>query len=919
MRPLYLKLCAFGPYADELELDFTKLGTEGLYLITGDTGAGKTTIFDAITFALYGTASGNNRDPDMLRSKYADEDAETYVELTFAYGGKEYTVRRTPPYDRQKKRREGIIRQNATAKFIAPGKPVLTSIREVDSAIKDLIVLTREQFSQIAMISQGDFRQLLQADTGVRQKIFRDIFHTHFYMTLQQKLHAERIALETQLKQAMLSIRQYVNGILCPEDSVHYRDVLLAKEDKLPISEVLSLLLTLIDTDRQAQASTEEKVASLDVQIEAIAARLTEAQKHAEAQEKLQATEAALAEKSQLLVQLEQRQQETAATVPEQEELDNQIRTLELQLPSYEELERLQQQLRQATHQLETAEKQLAQSQADIDSAGELLAKLQAERKTLEAVPTEKQQLLRQAESLQLRKQNLEALAGAIEVLEKARKVLAADQKAYLQQKEHSSLLELQYTTKNQAFLDEQAGILATSLRDGVPCRVCGSTVHPNPATLSDGAPTEKEVKDAKAAWEKADKETAAASQKANTQMGIVSAAEAAMLQQLEALLPGTGADDATDVLTEQLALLKTQLADLDIQLHSAENGIRRLEKLDQLLPQQESTFADAQAQNQSLKEAVASGKTGMQSLSEQVTTSQKKLPFPEKRTAIAEIATMESRRNLLRKAQTDAEAAYRNCQQTVTGLQAALEQLQAYLQDSVAGDIPAMEAQKSSLNSEKQQLQQRILELHNRHFANSNAHRNISQQSDTAQQLQNQYGWMKALDATANGDLSGKERIMLETYVQATYFERILQLANLRLQKMTDGQYDLQRSEEAEGNSKVGLKLNIIDHINSTVRSVNTLSGGEAFLASLSLALGLSDAVQQSTGIQLDTLFVDEGFGSLDEEALRKAYLTLQQLSDGHRLVGIISHVPELKMRINKQIVVKKDKTGASHATIQE
>ena len=209
------------------------------------------------------------------------------------------------------------------------------------------------------------------------------------------------------------------------------------------------------------------------------------------------------------------------------------------------------------------------------------------------------------------------------------------------------------------------------------------------------------------------------------------------------------------------------------------------------------------------------------------------------------------------------------------------------------------------------------LKELHTRIAANTAAQEKIKNKVQEMSELEIQYAWMNALSDTANGTLAGKDKVMLETYVQTAYFDHILELANLRLQKMSGGQYDLERRKVASNQrSQSGLELDIIDHINASRRSVNTLSGGEAFLASLALALGLSDEVQMSTGIRLDTLFVDEGFGSLDADALDKAYLTLAGLTEGNRLVGIISHVESLKDKIENQIVVKKDCTGGSTAT---
>ena len=232
--------------------------------------------------------------------------------------------------------------------------------------------------------------------------------------------------------------------------------------------------------------------------------------------------------------------------------------------------------------------------------------------------------------------------------------------------------------------------------------------------------------------------------------------------------------------------------------------------------------------------------------------------------------------------------------------------------------DTEQLHMKKGEYTEEKTVIMAKQKTVHTRISANKNALQGISAKATEVESLDKKYTWVKALSDTANGCVSGKDRVMLETYIQATYFERMLARANIRLQKMSGGQYDLKRREQADDQrSQSGLELDIVDHINTTERSVNTLSGGEAFLASLALALGLSDEVQMSTGIQLDTLFVDEGFGSLDPEALSKAYNTLAGLTEGNRLVGIISHVPELKERIDKQILVKKEKTGDSKAEI--
>ena len=295
------------------------------------------------------------------------------------------------------------------------------------------------------------------------------------------------------------------------------------------------------------------------------------------------------------------------------------------------------------------------------------------------------------------------------------------------------------------------------------------------------------------------------------------------------------------------------------------------------------------------------------------------KLAFPDKAAAEAEIASLQAEADRLHKNLKAAETAYNQCKERLAGVRGTIAQLRKQLEDGTDIDAEQLQEEKNGYTAQKSAATAKQKSVHARISANQNALEGISRQATEMEKLDKKYAWMKALSDTANGTVYGKDKMMLETYIQATYFERILARANIRLQKMSGGQYDLKRRVEADNKkSQSGLELDIIDHINATERSVNTLSGGEAFLASLALALGLSDEVQMSTGIHLDTLFVDEGFGSLDSDALSKAYNTLAGLTEGNRLVGIISHVAELKEKIDKQIVVKKEKTGESRAEIQ-
>lgn len=406
----------------------------------------------------------------------------------------------------------------------------------------------------------------------------------------------------------------------------------------------------------------------------------------------------------------------------------------------------------------------------------------------------------------------------------------------------------------------------------------------------------------------------------AGRQHGIVTTTENSLCQQIDALIPGTSLENARSAARERESDLAAQIGALDSEITALDAKIQRKETLDLLVPKKESALTEAEAALSSAKEQIAAHSTTIENLKVQIEQLQAKLSFADKAAAETEKAALQTKLDKLKKSLSDAEAAQSAGKENLAAIRAAMEQLHKQLADGVEADVADLEAQKEELTARKNAITPKQKALHTRIVTNTSARNNISKKAAEMETLDSKFAWMKALSDTANGTLSGKEKIMLETYIQTTYFDRILAQANIRLQKMSGGQHDLKR-RRAAGNrqSQSGLELDIVDHINTSERSVNTLSGGEAFLASLALALGLSDEVQMSTGIRLDTLFVDEGFGSLDSEALSKAYNTLAGLTEGNRLVGIISHVPELKDRIDKQIVVTKDKCGGSRAEVRD
>ncbi len=918
MRPLKLTIAGFGPYSDVQELDFERLPKRGLYLISGDTGAGKTTIFDAITFALFGEASGAGREPSMLRSKYASQDAPTYVELTFSDHGKIYHIRRNPEYERAKTRGSGITRQSADAALTLPDGQILTKQKEVDQAIRQIIGLTREQFSQVAMISQGDFRRLLQADTRERQKIFRDIFQTGHFVVLQDRLKEETARSREQKEHAALSIRQYTSGILCPADSSLHTDVKKAAEGQLPTAITMELLENLLKEDESRQLVLEKELTSVEKEKEKIAGMLVRARDYQIAQNNL--VQARHQEKLQLesLEKALQSLKESQSALVEQEKMEKKLAWIELLLPSYQDLEdkktaHLRSQLKY--RELLQSFKEGEDRRESIQSS---LLSLREELQTLTAVSSEKERLTVERQQLQEHLEQLQELTTAISVLEKEREELNRLQTLYLELETKSSLSLQEYEAMNRAYLREQAGIIAQTLTKDSPCPVCGSTVHPKPALLSRDAVTQDQVKAAKSDYEKLRTQASQISLMAGKQQGIVVTAEAALHSDCTRLLPDRKEKDIKAEVLLVIESVNQKLYALETRIGEAKLQMERKDALEKSLPAQETALNDLMKKQMQVKEETASLSTLTEQLTVQIEEHQKKLPYPDQKTAQKECTALRHRLEEMKTARIRAEENHSRCKEALAAARASILQLEQQLQGGCDVDIAGLKERSDSLTDRKNTLTADLKTIHARLLSNRLVQTGITEMLDVLTASEEHYSWVKALSDTANGTLAGKEKMMLETYIQTTYFDRILERANLRLLKMSGGQYHLKR-RQAAGNrqSQSGLELDIVDHINTTQRSVNTLSGGEAFLASLALALGLSDEVQMSTGIRLNTLFVDEGFGSLDQEALGKAYSTLAGLSEGDRLVGIISHVAELKEKIDSQIVVTKLKNGGSQAKI--
>ena len=919
MRPLKLTIAGFGPYAGVQELDFEALGTSGLYLIAGDTGAGKTTIFDAITFALFGEASGGSRKSDMLRSKYARAEDPTYVELTFTYAGQTYTVRRNPAYERAKARGVGTTSQLADAQLTLPDGSVVTKLKDVNRAIQEIIGLSREQFAQVCMISQGDFRRLLEADTETRKKIFKDIFGTGLYSDLQTRLKDEVSALDGQMTEARRSIRQYTEGMVCADNSDFNAQVQKAKTDGLPTAELTELFEKLLDEDRKLEdrlgnqvSAAEDAIKALEKQKEAVEA-YRQTKENLDKLSKTEQTQTTAWETAKAA--LEAAKTEKDKTQPE---LTEHLGKLRNQLPSYDELDEKNKALQDKEKLLKIEQQKRDEAEKQKATLAEELSAFKDEQAKLKDSDKEKAELDAQLQQCTDRKDALETLLEDFISLYTEQKTLTDIQNTYLALAKTAAERLWEYDQMQRAFLNAQAGLLAKDLQAGTPCPVCGSLEHPHPAELPVHAPTEDGVKQAKETYEKAQAAAAEAIKNAEGQKGKVEAKKGALSKTVETLLTAAAEEQAETAAQEKLHDCETQIKDLNKQLEVLKKSILRKSELDEKIPEIEDARKTAEDNWNDADKQLGVLQAEHKTLTDRIAELKQSLALPDKTSAEQKISELQKQSDALEQALTAALEQEKASLNALTATRAAIEQLQKQLETGADGDLNNLFEQLEAQKKQKKELEEQRQSVHTRIEVNGRAHDGIDKKRDELEELEQKYVWMNALAKTAAGNLQGKAKIDLETYVQTTYFDRILARANLRLQKMSGGQYDLKRRRNADDlKSKSGLELDIIDHINATERSVNTLSGGEAFLASLALALGLSDEVQMSTGIHLDTLFVDEGFGSLDSEALSKAYQTLTGLTEGNRLVGIISHVAELKERIDRQIVVTKGPDGSSRAEL--
>lgn len=917
MRPLKITMSAFGPYAGEVTLDMQKLGKSGIYLITGDTGAGKTTIFDAISYALYGEASGNYRENTTLRSKYASADTPTFVELEFEYNNEIYKINRNPEYPRPNKRGEGFTKQSANAELVMPDGSVITKIKEVSAKVEEIIGINKNQFSQIAMIAQGDFRKLLNCETNERSKIFRKIFKTEPYHNIEIKLSSLFNELRRNREKEKSGIEQYINQLKCNENDTLSLELERAKSGDVLIEDVIKLAGEIINKDTLEYTKTQKNIESINEKIEKINSNI-------KLYENQEATKKAYAKASAKLEEFKTKRSECEkaykSAEAQRERLDDLTRKINLinsKMPKYDELKSLENSIKEKAQSFEKSNNSLKLKQQEItllekeiDEKSKALEEVKGADLLAQKLTVQKEEIKKKAEALKELKTEIDRCKAEQKNLKNAQSFAKSALDEY-------GALENEYNQIYIAFFNEQAGIIADELKDGEPCPVCGSTSHPNLARKSENAPSQADVESAqnlvKKAQEKADKarDTASALKSRFDEI-------AANVKSAAKKLFGTD-DNVFDDYNSNINALKKEYDDTLALLKTANEKLNLYQKLDKEIPKIQEKQKSLSDEISTLNTQKASDEAFISENTKRVTSIKSELDFESADLAkdkLKEYTNLSNDiKNTIEKSKNDFDD-IKSKYDTQKGTKASLENA---LKEFKEIDLASLNEKSLKLNEYKKDVDKTAKSLYSRIESNKLLVDNISEKRDILKGYDDKYVWLKALSETANGDISGKEKITLETFVQMTYFDSIIRKANIRLLTMSDGQYELVRRSDAETLKKnEGLALDVIDHFNGSSRSVSTLSGGESFMASLCLALGLSDEIQSSNGgIKLDTMFVDEGFGSLDGEALDRALSALTSLSQGNRLVGIISHVDALRDRIDNKIVITKDRTIGSNAQI--
>ena len=929
MRPLLLKMSAFGPYAGNTVIEFDKLGDKGLYLICGDTGAGKTTIFDAICYALFGEASGRLRDVSMLRSKYADDLTPTEVELLFLHNDKEYRIVRNPEYYRPSKRGGGLTKQPQDACLYMPDGNVISKAKDVNKAVEALLSLNCDQFFQISMIAQGSFRELLISDTNTRQKIFRELFKTGFYLTLQDKLSEARKEISDKVSDSKKSIELYVRDITVDEDDVLSIDVENAKAGLMLTEDIIELIVSLINKDETIANDNENKLKAVNGELERVNSSIAIIENAINSKEMLDITLKEYEEKKPMEEAANAEFEKAKIELAKKDGIVKELSTIEAEIKKNEDIKKTEALVNRLSADENNKTEKLSLLSDEKEQKAGVLSELKSELDGLKNVGVSIEEYKNKLEKLDESINELNELKKEYIKYNKGQQELEELTDKYIEDNNEFKRLRDIYEEMEQAFRDGQAGILAATLTDGEKCPVCGSLAHPDKAKLTDEIPSEEKLNEAKDNASKARDKANEASSFLRSRRTFVELIKEQLINNAVELFSDSDIDEDKDLfisnLESNIESRKFEITTLRNDINDKLNNEKRRETRKKEI--EDNLISEYEKKLKLIDEDIASLNIEIAGINASINENKLKAKEIKESLIFSDMSDAEIRRNELTYTLNSIQKSYDIKEQErnqihdeVTKLTSKIESLKKSLEGIEISDVTDKKAKKTELEYKRNDLIKKIQEERTRIRINNNVLANIKDKAESLKETEKNLSYITSLSKTANGDLSGKEKIKLETYIQTTYFDRIIRRANLRFMEMSSGQYELKRQRVASDiRGQSGLDLVVIDHYNGTERSVRTLSGGESFMASLSLALGLSEEVQSSSGgVSVDTLFVDEGFGTLDSDSLDLAYKALTNVTEGNRLVGIISHVAELRNKIDNQIIVKKEKSGGSVATVR-
>ena len=910
MRAKKLIISAFGPFAKETVIDFEEFGDRGIFLITGDTGAGKTTIFDAISFALFGASSGGVREVKMLRSEYAEPETESFVDLTFSYKNREYNIRRIPAYYRPKKRGEGLTRQEMEAVLTFDDGSNISNLTEVNNYIVDLFSVNEEQFKQVAMLAQGDFLKLLHASNEEKRALFRKIFSTEKYSIFEDRIRTLRSETLSEARNLSDNFETLVDALII-EPEKKTQSLTLAKTDKEAFENFIESEQELLRSKASEEATSLKE---LNKTIDKKKETLIKVREYASLVSDINSKIKSLNKENDNLAKLEKQKEDQKDIDQRIDGLRNRYTLEESLLDRYDELDLVSASIDSLKEAIKTdVEMHKTQSTKLSDKKDEL-------RKNKEFIK-DHAHFEKDAISLNAELEKMTTKLNSIEKLFNNYQTLVKD-KARLEKKnrEVEEALEnfknknSEYLKATETYYASQAGLLASTLEKGIPCPVCGSLEHPEPAHLAEGF-VDKATLDTLSSQVETNRSTL---EKKNQERISITTKIESESKSLEDGLVAIGLD-SPELLSSKLEETKVEKTGISDKYKHAEEMAKEVSIKRGEIDGLESSVEVLDKKVDELDNRLNINRTKLDSQSEKKAEISKGLKYQSREEASDALKKLSDDAAKLKKDKDDLEQSIIDTNLKISSLKSSISTLEKNKEDKYNLDADLLSKEIEEMEAKTEVLNKEIGQLFADIKSNDTVKVRYREHYARFKKVEEKYRHVNDIYEIVTGQISGKDKLQFEVFVQMHYFDEIIMRANKRFYDMTSGQYQMRRKADASDNvSQSGLEIEILDKFSQKARHIKTLSGGESFKAALALALALSDTVQMySGGVEFDSMFIDEGFGSLDKESLSQVMASLATLTEGKKLIGIISHVESLKDAIDKKIIVTKDRAGISHVEL--